>query len=327
MIVKFFEIPKKNVKNKKYFLLYGKNKGLIDETIKNSLKPILPKNIFNYEEKEILENIDSFKENLVNKSFFENEKLIIVKRTTDKLFSLIKEIIDQNIEDISLIFVADVLEKKSKVRNFFEKSKDTICVAFYEDNIQTLSLVAQKFLREREIKISQQDLNILAERAKGDRINLNNELEKIANFSLKRKSIGATEILKLSNLSENYDISELVDSCLSKNKKKINKILNENNFSQEDCILILRIFLSKLKRLLKLYLDPDIKTNLEKALTSHKPPIFWKDKEIIKQQIKVLNFEKTKELVNKTGEIELIIKKNPSISINVTTDFLINQAI
>ena len=327
MIVKFFEIKKINPKNKKYFLLYGKNEGLIEETIKEALKPNLPKNVYNYEEKEILDDISSFKENLVNKSFFENEKLIIVKRTTDKLFSLIEELIDKNIQDISMIFISNVLDKKSKIRNFFEKSKNTICIPFYEDNIQTLSLVAQKFLREKKINISQQDLNILAERAKGDRINLNNELQKIANFSLKRNSIEKNEILKLTNLSENYDISELVDSCLSKNKKKINKILNENNFSQEDCVLILRIFLSKLKRLLKLYLDPDIKTNVEKALTSYKPPIFWKDKEIIKQQIKVLNLEKTKELVNKTGEVELIIKKNPTISINVTTDFIISQAI
>ena len=327
MIVKFFEIKKINLKNKKYFLLYGKNEGLIEETIKETLKPNLPGNVYNYEEKEILENISSFKENLVNKSFFDSEKLIIIKRTTDKLFSLIEELINKNIEDISIIFIASALDKKSKIRNFFEKSKITICIPFYEDNIQTLSLVAQKFLREKKINISQQDLNILAERAKGDRINLNIELEKIANFSSKRKSIATNEILKLTNLSENYDISELVDSCLSKNKKKINKILNENNFNREDCVYILRIFLSKLKRLLKLYLDPNIKINVEKALASYKPPIFWKDKEIIKHQIKVLNFEKIKELVKKTGEIELIIKKNPDISINVTTDFIINQAI
>ncbi len=325
MIFKFFEIKKVNLKDKKYFLLYGKNEGLIEETIKETLKPKLPKNIYNYEEKDILEDISRFKENIVNKSFFESEKLIIIKRTTDKLFSLVEELFKKNIDDVSIIFIASALDKKSKIRNFFEKSKNTVCVAFYEDNIQTLSLVAQKFLRDNKINISQQDLNILAERAKGDRINLNNELQKIANFSVKRQSIGINEILKLTNLSENYDISELVDSCLSKNKKKIIKILNENNFSQEDCVLILRIFLSKLKRLLKLYLDPDIKTNVEKALTSYKPPIFWKDKEVIKKQIKILNFEKTKKLVNKTGEIELIIKKNPSISINVTTDFIVNQ--
>jgi len=327
MIVKYFELKKKIIKDIKFFLLYGKNEGLIEETITTSLKPILPKNIFYYEEKEILNDVDNFKEKIVNKSFFDNEKLFIVKRTSDKLFKLIDELIHQNIEDVSIIFVANVLEKRSKLRNFFEKSKSTICVALYEDNIQTLSSIAQKFLRERKINISQQDLNILAERAKGDRINLNNELEKIANFSLKKKNIGINEILKLTNLSENYDLSELVDSCLSKNKKKLNNILNENNFSQEDCVLILRIFLSKLKRLLTLYLDPNIKINVEKALSSHKPPIFWKDKEIVKQQIKILDIQKTKELVRKTNEIELIVKKNPSISINVTTDFILSQAV
>jgi len=327
MIVKYFELKKNIIKDKNFFLLYGKNEGLIEETIKTSLKPILPKNIFYYEEKEILDDINSFQEKLVNKSFFDNEKLIIVKRTSDKLFKLIEELVHKNIDDVSIIFVANVLEKRSKVRNFFEKSKSTICVAFYEDNIQTLSLIAQKFIRERKINISQQDLNILAERAKGDRKNLNNELEKIVNFSLNKKNIGINEILKLSNLSENYDLSELVDSCLSKNKKKLNKILNENNFNQEDCILILRIFLSKLKRLLSLHLDPNIKINIEKALSSYKPPIFWKDKEVIKQQIKILNLKKTKELFQKTNEIELIIKRNPSISINITTDFILNEAI
>jgi len=326
MIVKHFDLKKNIIQNKKFFLLYGKNEGLIEETIKNSLKPMLPGNVFNYEEKEILNDINNFQENLVNKSFFESEKLIIIKRTTDKLYGLVEELFDKKIEDISIIFIADVLEKRSKIRNFFEKSKEVICIPLYEDNIQTLSSIAQKFLREKKINISQQDLNILAERAKGDRINLKNELQKIANFSLNKKIISIDEILKLSNLSENYDISELVDSCLSKNKKKMIKILNENNFSQEDCILILRIFLSKLKRLLALYLDPNVKTNIEKTLSSYRPPIFWKDKEIIKQQIKVLNFEKTKTLLHKTNEIELIIKKNPSISINITTDFIVNQA-
>ena len=325
MIVKHFEIQKKNLKDNKYFLLYGKNEGLIQETIEKSLQPILPKNVFNYEEKEILDNINSFKEQLFNKSFFENEKLIIIKRITDKLASLAEELINKNFDDIKIIFIGNVLEKKSKIRNLFEKSKHSICIPLYEDNIQTLNSIAQKILREKNINLSQKDLNILAERAKGDRINLKNELQKIISFSFSRKTININEILKLSNLSENYEISELVDSCLSKNQKKITKILNENNFGQEDCILILRTFLSKLKRLSKLYLDPDMNTNIEKTLSSYKPPIFWKDKEVIKQQIKLLNFEKIKDLLQKTNEIELIIKKNPGISINLTTDFIISQ--
>ena len=187
MIIKQFDLKKNIIREINFFLLYGKNIGLIEDTIKNSLKPILPKNIFNYEENDILKNIPSFRENLVNKSFFESEKLIIINRVTDRLFNLIKELTDQNIRDISIILVSDGLEKKSKIRNFFEKSKQTICIPFYEDNIQTLSLVAQKFLRERKIDVSQQDLNTLAERAKGDRINLRNELEKIESFSLNKK--------------------------------------------------------------------------------------------------------------------------------------------
>lgn len=325
MIVKFFEIQKINLKGKKYFLLYGKNEGLLEETINNSLKPILSKNVFNYDEKEILDNIDDFKQTILNKSFFENEKLIIIKRSSDKILHLVEEMIDKNIDDISIIFTANLLDKKSKLRNFFEKSKNAICIAFYEDNIQTLTSIAQKFLRERKINISQQDLNIIAERAQGDRINLKNELQKINNFSSGKTSINFSEIVQLSNLSEDYDISELVDCSLSKNKKKVNKILNENNFSQEDCILILRIFLSKLKRLLKLQSDPNIKTNVEKALSTYRPPIFWKDKTVIKQQLEFLSPSKIKNLIYKTNEIELMIKKNPQSSINITTDFVVNQ--
>ena len=327
MIVKYFDLKKNIIQNKKFFLLYGKNEGLIEEIIKNSLKPLFTKNVFYYEEKEVLEDVNNFEESLINKSFFENEKLIIVKRASDKLLNLIKKLIEKNFEGITIIFISNVLEKRSKIRNFFEKSDNTICVAVYEDNIQTLSSIAQKFLREKKISLSQQDLNILAERAKGDRNNLTNELEKIANFSINKKTIKIEEILKISNLSENYDISELVDSSLSRDKKKLIKILNENNFNQEDCVLILRIYLSKLKRLLALYQDPNIKTNIEKVLSSYRPQIFWKDKEIVRQQIKILNIEKTKELVHKTNEIELIVKKNPSISINVTTDFILNQTI
>ena len=327
MIVKYFDLKKNIIQNKKFFLLYGKNEGLIEEIIKNSLKPLFTKNVFYYEEKEVLDDVNNFEESLINKSFFENEKLIIVKRASDKLLNLIKKLIEKNFEGITIIFISNVLEKRSKIRNFFEKSDNTICVAVYEDNIQTLSSIAQKFLREKKISLSQQDLNILAERAKGDRNNLTNELEKIANFSINKKTIKIEEILKISNLSENYDISELVDSSLSRDKKKLIKILNENNFNQEDCVLILRIYLSKLKRLLALYQDPNIKTNIEKVLSSYRPQIFWKDKEIVRQQIKILNIEKTKELVHKTNEIELIVKKNPSISINVTTDFILNQTI
>ena len=84
---------------------------------------------------------------------------------------------------------------------------------------------------------------MLVERCRGDRLNLYNELEKIENFLKYKKQINLEEILKLTNLSENYDLSELVDYSLIKNQKKTLNILNENNFANEDSILILRTFL------------------------------------------------------------------------------------
>ena len=327
MIVKYFELKKQNLKEKNFFLLYGNNQGLINETIQDTLKPKLSKNIFNYDETEVFKDIDNFKENLINKSFFENEKLVIINRVSDKFYKIIEELISRNIEELSIILVASSLDKKSKIRNFFEKDTKTLCIPFYEDNSQTLSNITQKFMREKNINISQQIINVIVERVKGDRINLKNELQKIENFSKNKKNINIDDILKITNLSENYDISELVDSCLAKNKRKMIKILNENNFGSEDCILILRIFLIKLKRLLKLHLELDNKKNIDSAISSYKPTIFWKEKEIVKQQVRMLNQNKTKDLILKTNGVELLIKKNPQISINLTTDFIISQTI
>jgi len=327
MIIKYFELKKKKLNENKFFLLYGNNKGLIDETIQETLKPILPKNIFAYEEAEILKNIENFKENLINKSFFENEKLIIIKRVSDKFFKVIEVVIRENIDELSIILIADNLDKRSKIRNFFEKETNTVCIPFYEDNNQTLSLLAQRIMRDKNISISQQLINIIVERAKGDRINLKNELQKIENFSRNKKNISIDDVLKITNLSENYDISELIDSCLSKNKKKLIRILNENNFNTEDCILILRTFLSKLKRLIELHLEINDKKNIDVVISSYKPPIFWKEKDVVKQQIKTIKFDEAKSLMVKGNQIELLMKKNPQFSINITTDFIINSSV
>ena len=325
MIVKYFELKKK-IKDNKYFLLYGNNEGLIEETIEEILKPILAKNIYNYEEAEILKNIENFKENLLNKSFFENEKLIIIKRISDKFSKIIEEIVTKNIDDLSIILVASSLDKKSKLRVFFEKEKNTICVPFYEDNAQALSFLAQKFMRDKSINISQQLINIIIERAKGDRINLKNELQKIESFSKNKKNISIEDILKITNLSENYEISDLINNCLSKNKKKKIKIINENNFSNEDCIIIIRSFIIKAKRLLILSTTFETNKNVDLTISSAKPPIFWKEKEMAKQQIYKWKPKNVKKLIYLLSETELQIKKNINNSINLVTDFILLQS-
>ena len=326
MIIKHFELQKKNLKKFQFFLLYGNNQGQIEETIKNILKPVLPENTYVYEESEIINDINILKENIFNKSFFENEKLIIINRASEKSFKIFEEMVSEEINDVFFILISRSLDKRSKLRKLFETDKRSICVPFYEDNFQQLAGIVQKFFKEKNINISQQMINVIVDRAKGDRMNLKNELSKIENFMFGKKNIVMEEILKITNLSENYDISELVDSCLSKNNNKIKKILNENNFSSDECILIIRTFLNKLKRLLKLneIINSD-KSSIEEAISLYKPPIFWKEKDVVKQQLKFLSLSKTQDLIYKTNEIELLIKKKPETSINVTTDFIVGQ--
>lgn len=325
MIVKYFEVNKKDLKKYNLYLLYGNNRGLIEEIIKKNLKTILPNNVFNYDELDILKNPENFKEKIFNKSFFENDKLIIISRATDKIFNLIEEISEKNLDNVYIVLKSVVLEKKSKIRNFFEKDKKTICIPVYEDNSQALNMIANNFFREKKISISQQNINMIIERSNKDRLNLNNELNKIELYMKNKKNITLEEIVKLTNLAENFSISELVDNSLINNKKKTLTILNENNFSAEDSVLILRIFLSKLKRLLKIQNLIKTSDSVDGAISSFKPPIFWKEKDLVKQQIIIWSYEKIQNLISKISTIELQIKKNPLISINIITNFILEQ--
>ena len=219
MIHKSFDLGKINLKEVKLILLYGNNEGFKKEITKKIITK--EKIVSSYEEKEILENKDSFLGSLLNKSFFEDNKLIIINRSSDKILGIIEEIIEKNIGDLRIILKSGQLEKKSKLRTFFEKNSDIIIIPFYEDNYQTLLILAQNFFKEKKIRISSQHINLIIERSKGDRMNLINELEKIALFNKDRAAITIDQILKLTNLAENYNISELVDQCLLKNKKKL----------------------------------------------------------------------------------------------------------
>ncbi len=325
MIIKAFELEKKNLLNQKFFLFYGSNKGLIDETLNKTIKPLIPSNIFRYDETDIIKNTEAFEENLSNKSFFEDKKLIIISRVTDKLYKLLINIVEKNYEGIIIVLLAGILEKKSKVRNLFEKDKGLICVPFYEDNYQSLNFAAQKFLKEKKISLSQENINLIIERSANDRINLYNELGKIELFSKNKKTIDQKSVLELTNLCENFSISELLDNTLIKNKKKVFNILNENVFVSEDNILILRTFSNKLKRLLKIKYQFKNEINLDKIINSYKPPIFWKEKDIVKKQLKIWDLNKIKNLIVKINDIELLVKKYPNSSTNILINFLLEQ--
>jgi len=325
MIIKFFELNKIDFKKKKFFLFYGKNNGLIEETIK-IFKNKISKKLFHYEENEILNNIDTFWESISNKEFFDDEKLIIISRASDKIFKIIEETVSKNLEDVSIILTSNNLEKKSKLRNFFEKNSETICVAFYEDTIQNLAIIANNFLKEKKINLSQENLNFVIEKTRGDRLSLKNELEKIELLSKTQKKIDYLHLVKITNLAENYDFSELINSSLSKNKKKIVRILNENNFAPEDCILILRIYLSKLKRLLALKNQLTHNKKIEEIINAYRPSIFWKEKEIVKEHIRIWSYYKILDLIIELNKVESLIKKNQNLAIISTTSFILDGA-
>ena len=326
MILKSHEISKINLKKNNLVLFYGKNEGLKIEEISKIISTNLDKDILNYEEKEILENQNNFIENILSKSLFEKEKIIIIKRATDKILKIIDDIITKNLEDLTIIINADILEKKSKLRSFFEKDKKLICVPFYPDNEQTLSKLAYNFLRDKKISISSSNINLIVNKCSGDRETLINELQKIEYFSKNGKKIDSENISKLINLIENHSVSELVDNCLAKNNKKIINILNENNFSNEDCIMIIRSFLIKAKKLLILSTTFEINKNIDLTISSAKPPIFWKEKEITKQQIYKWKPKNIKKLIYALSETELQIKKNINNSINLITDFILSKS-
>ena len=323
MIIKNFEINKIDLKLNNLILLYGSNEGFKNEVLNIILKE--HNDIFKYEEKTILDSPDQFIEKILTKSLFENEKIIIINRATDKIYKIIEDLYFRNISD-KIVVLSGLLEKKSKLRKLFEKEKNLVCVPFYPDNDATISKLTYDFFKKKNIQISQSNINQIVSKTLGDRAKLNNELEKIENFLRNGKKITTENLLKLLNLSENYNTSELIDNCLAKNSNKLIKILNENNYTNEDSILIIRTLLNKSKSILKLSVEYETNNNLDLLIANARPPIFWKEKDITKQQIQKWNSKELRKLIFNLSEVELNIKKNINNSLKKIKNFLIETS-
>ena len=324
MILKTQDLDK-NVKSR-IFLLHGINEGFKEEILNNKFKLAFKENVYTYYEKEIFSDIENFYNQILSKSFFEKSKLIIIKEATDKIKNEIEILKEKKLEDIKIVLVSNILDKKSKLRNLFDKDKDLVSIAFYSDNNQILSTITKSFFFKKKISISQEAVDLIVNRAHGERKSLNNELTKIGSFLLNKKKLSIEEIHVLTNLSENYSINELVDNCLGKNKNKTIYILNENNFSFEDAIIIIRTFLTKTKRLIKLKQNLKVSKSVDQTIMNFKPPIFWKDKEVVKRQIKIWTLDRAYKLIEEINKIELNIKKNSVNSLNILFDFILNTS-
>ena len=324
MILRSFELNKIS-KDAIFHLVYGSNEGLKTECINEILKKNNAR-VFNYDEVQIEDQEESFYENILSGSLFESSKIILINRASDKIYNVIYDLIERNISNTKIIINAYTLDTKSKLRSLFEKNKDLICIPTYPDNNETLSRLATTLFRQENISISQQNVNLIVEKCNGDRKNLKSEFEKIKNFAKNKKKISNKEILKIINLAENYKLSELIDNCLTRDKKKIINILNDSNYSAEESITILRTFLFKAKRILKLATELQRNHDINKTVNSARPPIFWKDKEVVKVQLKKWNPKEIKDLIKNINNVEIEIKKNYNNSILIVTDFILEKS-
>ena len=325
MIIKNFELNKTKLSGLNFVLFYGENEGLKNEKTKliiNGFKGNLEK----FEESEVLNNTDRFISSIINKSFFEDKKIIIISRVSDKILTLIQDLLSREINDTIIILNSGNLEKKSKLRTFFEKENQLVCTPFYKDELRTLSQIANNFFKEKKISVSQEIINLIIEKCNGDRKNLSSELDKISSYLLKKEKVSLEDVTKLTNLYEDYSISELADNCLAKNLRKTIKIINENNFNIDDSVLIIRTLLVKTKRILDIKRNQIENRNIDQIISSYKPTIFWKDKEIVKNQVSKWKLIDAENLIGKIYNLELSVKKNYQNSKYIISDFILNTA-
>ena len=230
MIIKSYEVQKKNLDLLKYnlFLLYGENFGLkkdIKKLIEKALKEKEKKiEILSLYENEILNSEENFYNFVYSGSLFGNKKIITIFEATDKIIKKISNVFDKSPENVLVIIFSGILEKKSKLRNFFEKSKETICIPCYLDSEKDLEIIAQSELRKNNILLSRESLNLLIEKSNSDRNNLRNEIEKIKSYSIGKKQLELNEIKSLTNFSGDYKSDILINECLCGNISQYKKI-------------------------------------------------------------------------------------------------------
>ena len=326
MIIKSFNAQDIIKTKSNFFLFYGENEGQKEEVINNFFIKDFKGEIIKYEEKQILENKELFFEVCLNESLFEKEKIILIFRVTSKIYDIIKELYNKRIYNKKIILNSYLLEKKSKIRQLFELEKNLVCIPFYQDNSFSLYKIANEFFKTNNISISSENINLIIEKCSNDRKNLKNEMNKILNYCFNKNRISRNEILKLINLYEDENYFELIDLCLAKDLNKVCKIINNNTFSKNDSIIIIRSFLSRLKRLIelkKLFIQIG---DMKETINNFKPPVFWKDKEIVQKQMEIWSSKNIYNLLDEITKLEINFKKNYDLSNNIIFDFILNTS-
>jgi len=325
MIVKSYEIKKeKNLLSNNFYLLYGENLGL-KKDIKNFIAKEIKKNenveVLSFFESEIIENDENFYNFIYSGSLFSSKKIVIINQGSEKILKIISDIYQKFPENIFLFIFSEVLEKKSKLRNFFEKKTKTICIPCYLDNEKDLRSIATIELQKNNLKLSTEIINLIIEKSNSDRNNLRNEIEKIIAYTLNKKRIDLEEIKLLVNFSGDYKTDVLINECLCGNISQYKKALSELYTGTINQILFLRVLSNKVQRLLKIKEQQNSSHNLDFIINSSKPLIFWKEKPMVKRQLSLWSIIDLKNVINEINNVELLCKKNPQVSNNIFLSF------
>ena len=319
MIIKSYEVQKnlQNLLKYKLFLLYGENNGLKKDIKESIIKSIGEKNTIEFlslDENDIKENEENFYNSIFSGSLFYDKRLITINNGTDKILKPLESVADKFPENIFLVIFSEVLEKKSKLRNFFEKNSKTICVPCYLDNDRDLEIITTKELKKDNIFLSRESINLLIEKSSYDRDHLKNEIEKIKSYAIDKKKIEIDEIKSIINFTGEYKSESLINECLSGNIAQYKKIFSEIYTNTINYTYLLRTLSNKIQRLLNMKINQNNFDNIESLINSSKPPIFWKEKPALKKQLNIWKLNDLKFIINEINKIELQCKKNPQIS-------------
>ena len=316
MIIKSY-IVEQNIdilKEYKGTLIYGENIGIKDDIKEKIIEKNKNCEIINFFEINILKN-NLLHESIANQSLFTEKKIIFIQEASDKIFDKVIECLEKKNNDIKIYIIADSLEKKSKLRAYFEKEKNLAIFPCYEDSEKTLLYYVSKELKNFK-GITGEITNLIIQNSNMNRRIIKSEITKIKDFFLK-KEINKEQILEILNVKNNSDFDKLRDKALMGEKSKINKLLSETEILRDEALFYLNNLNYRVMRLYEIIKVHRINNDYDYTLDNLRPPIFWKDKPIIREQLKKWNQKKIESMLLRIAETEILIKKNSNLNSDV----------
>lgn len=320
MIYKSYLVEKNidHIKDK-FVLFYGENLGMLNDFKENIKTANSEVEIIKFDNDDIIKNTEHFFKEVLNFSLFEKKKIFFINNANDKILSTIEEI-GQKIDQQKIYLFSSLLDKKSKLRSFFEKSKRHAIIPCYLDNeISIKNIILNKLKNFKGL--SPENINLITENCNNDRVKLNNELNKI-NLFFQDKNLKKEELMSLLNVKVHDDFNALRDMAIKGDKTNTNKLLNNSIIDADKSTYYLAFVNQRFGKLLSICeLQKD--KNIEQILNSIKPPIFWKEKPIILEQLKKWNIKRIKKVQSDIYNLEIKIKTTSTIDKNIIIKKLI----